>query len=167
MKLRRIIRYLEIIDRQLEILYINFSRCFRDNTKFAIFWKNLSLEKSNLFSCLSLIEQVGEENMDLSEYKEEEFICVMEKLTRYIKEAVQGNISLERAIEIAVEIETEHYVHILNHLTNLVEDDFKHVLKEMDHNKEYRNKLRRVVIDYYPEKENKKILIQKIEKSFQ
>ncbi|HCL56424.1 MAG TPA: hypothetical protein DHW82_05380 [Spirochaetia bacterium] len=165
MKLRSIIRYLEIIDRQLEILYINFSRKLSQYPQFALFWKDLSLEKGNLHSCLFLIEQVGEENLSLTEYHEDEFICAMEKLTHFIKKSTQAALNIEECIETAVQIETEHYAKIFNHLTRLVSGDFKKVVREMDHNKEYRNKLKRLIIEHYPENTKKKELIQQIEKS--
>jgi hypothetical protein len=126
----------------------------------------MSLEKRDLYSCLSLVEQVGEENLVITEYKEEEFICVMEKLTRYVRESFEGKLSIEEAIEVSVEVEGEHFVKIINQLSQLVDGDFRQVVREMNHDKQSRNNLRQFIVDHYPQGDKKQKLIERIEKSF-
>jgi len=162
MKLRKIIRYLEIIDRQLEILYINFAKCFEDKNVYN-FWINRSLEKSSIFEALSLVDQVGQESLVTNDYKEEELICVIEKLTRYIKASLKKEFNLDTCIEIAVEIETEHYAKMLNRLSDYVDKEFKQVIKELDTNKHNLLSLRNFIIKNYSNKEKKDNLLKSIE----
>lgn len=166
MKLRRVVRYLEIIDRQLELLYMNFSEKFKDLSKFSIFWKEMSLEKSDLYSCLSLVEQVGEENLFLSEYEEQEFVELMEKLTQYLRKALSESFTVEAAMDISVEIETQHSLKLLDQLSSLVnESDFKKVINEMGHNRRYRSYLKRFIVEYHPDDVKKQELLDRLESS--
>jgi hypothetical protein len=162
MRLKKIIRYLEVIDRQLEILYFNYSKMFLKDNNYSEFWKEISQEKSNFYSCLFLIEQVGEENMDLSEYKESEFVFIMQKLTQFINETLDDSLSFQTSLDRAVEIETEHYTNIYSSLTSLVKGDFKQVVKEMSSNGNFRKRLKEIVQKHYPEPAQKEILLTKL-----
>ncbi|HOJ50129.1 MAG TPA: hypothetical protein PKW55_04890 [Spirochaetota bacterium] len=164
MKLRKIIKYLEIIDRQLEILYINFAKCF-DEPVIHNFWISRSLEKSSIFEALSLVEQVGNNDFITNEYKEEEFICVMEKLIRYIRSSLKKEFKLDRCLEIAVEIETEHYSKMINRLYEYVDTEFKQVIKELDNNKKHLKTLRNFIINHYSNQEKKNHLINILEET--
>jgi len=129
--IRDILRTAVDMEKKTMALYMRFARIFQKPEELRKFWFTMARHEAGHLGALALVEGVLENEPDIAEATKVWFdpstvVRLRSLLTAYSREATKGGVGVERAFEIALDIEGSELEDVVVELLQVVKEPMLH-----------------------------------------
>ena len=129
--IRDILRTAVDMEKKTMALYMRFARLFQKQEELRKFWFTMARHEAGHLGALALVEGVLENEPDIAEATKVWFdpstvVRLRSLLSAYSREAAKGGVGVERAFEIALDIEGSELEDVVVELLQVVKEPMLH-----------------------------------------